>query len=375
MTKTPYATFVASMFIASCSAPASTYIPPEDVSERIETLMTDYNAASIGIGIIRNKKLMWTGYYGEQSEGVPVGPHSMFNTASTNKAVTAETVLRLASRGAIDLDGQISKYYIHPDIKDDPRHEDLTPRILLSHQAGFKNWPYLYDDEKLAFISNPGDGAYNYSGMGFRILAMYLESKLEKPFPQIVREEIFDPIGMEHATNSHDEARERSNVITPLDENGSFQTDYELRRDYWSAADDLFVSVEDYGAFLISVMNNDAVSADFAAQRQTVLTEISDHAIWGCAPEGVDPCPSPYGHSLGWFAFGYQDRLVIHHGGNDQSEGAIAYFEPSTGDGGIIFVNSPNGAVLWPKIAQIVDPEQPITDVFNDLIRKFHLDD
>jgi len=367
----PLLILISATLILSCTQPSTLYAPPKDVTARIESLMADYHAASVGVGIIKNNKLVWTGYYGEQSEGVAVGPNSMFNTASTNKAVTAETALRLASRGAIDLDEPISKYYIHPDIKDDLRHEDLTPRILLSHQAGFKNWPYLYDDEKLAFIADPGDGTYNYSGAGFRILAKFLEAKLEIPFPQIVREEVFDPIGMEHATNSHDEAKQRNTLIQPVDETGNFQTDYKLRDNYWSAADDLFVSVEDYSAFLISVMSNDAVSADFAAQRRTVITPISGHTIWGCAPNGVDPCPSPYGHSLGWFVFGYDDRLVIHHGGNDQSEGAIAYFEPSTGDGGIIFVNSPNGALLWPKLAEIIDPEQPIIDVFNDLIRKF----
>lgn len=253
--------------LAACSVKAPVYSSPEDVDQRVKALMEEYDAASVGIGIIRNGKLVWTGYYGEEVSGKPVGPRSMFNTASTNKAITAETALSLASKGVIDLDEPISTYYIHPDIADDPRHELLTPRILLTHQAGFMNWPYMYEDEKLAFIDDPGNGAYNYAGIGFRIFAKFLEAKLEKPFPQIVREEIFDPAGMTHATNSHDEAKGMGSIVMPVDENGNFQKDYELETDYWSAADDLFVSVEDYAAFLISTMNNSVVSKVMAVER------------------------------------------------------------------------------------------------------------
>ena len=359
------------LLFTSCTTPVSVYTPPDDVEGRIIALMDKYDAASVGVGIIKDGKLVWAGYYGEQSPGVAVGPRTMFNTASTNKAITAETALRLASRGVIDLDEPISDYYVHPDLKDDPRHRLLTPRILLSHQAGFKNWPYLYEDGKLAFIDEPDNGSYNYAGIGFRIFAKFLEAKLKKPFPQIVREEVFNPIGMEHATNSHDEAKNMATIVTPVDKDGKFQLGYELETEYWSAADDLFVSVEDYAAFLISVMKNDAVSLDMVAERHRVQTDISSHAIWGCAKDAVDPCPSPYGHSIGWFVFGYKDGIVLHHGGNDRSEGAIAYYKPSTRDGGIIFVNSPKGAQLWPEIADIIDPEQPIVDTFHDLIRKF----
>ena len=333
--------------------------------------MEEYDAASVGIGIIRNGALVWTGYYGEESSGKPIGPQSMFNTASTNKAITAETALSLVSKGVIDLDEPISAFYIHPDIASDPRHALLTPRILLTHQAGFMNWPYLYEDQKLAFIDDPGNGAYNYAGIGFRIFAKFLEAKLEKPFPQIVSEEIFDPVGMTHATNSHDEAKEMNSIVMPVDENGRFQNDYKFRTDYWSAADDLFVSVEDYAAFLISTMNNKLVSEAVSAERSHVQTDLAGNAIWGCAEDAVDPCPSPYGHGIGWFVFGYDTGLVLHHGGNDRSEAAIGYYEPVSQNGGVIFVNSPQGVQLWPKIADVVDPNQPMPGVFHDLILKF----
>lgn len=362
---------ITSCIIAACSAPTENYRPPNDVDARVEVLMEKYNAASVGIGIIRNGDLVWTGYYGEEKPEKPIDVHSIFNTASVNKAVTAETALRLASKGVIDLDELISTYYIHPDLKDDPRHKLLTPRILLTHQAGFLNWPYLYEDEKLAFIDEPGNGNYNYAGIGFRIFGKFLEAKLDKPFPQIVREEIFDPLNMQNATNSHDAAKDMASVVLPVDETGQFQADYDYRTDYWSAADDLFVSVEDYASFLISTMNNDALSPEMVKERIALQTDIKNNEVWLCAKDGVDPCPSPYGHGLGWFVFGYDSGLVVHHGGNDRSEAAIGYFEPTTRNGGIIFVNSPKGVQIWPELVDVVDPEQKMQGVFHDLIERF----
>lgn len=381
--------FASVLFLAACSGPdsdvkenqtiaagepentAPAYTPPDNVDAQISALMEAYGAGSVGIGIIRDGELVWTGYYGKQAPGEPVTGQTMFNTASVSKAVTAETALRLASKGVIDLDEPVAKYYVHPDLVDDPRYALLTPRILLSHQAGFKNWPFLYEDGKLAFIDAPGNGEYNYAGIGFRIFAEFLAAKLGKSYPQIVREEIFEPLGMDRATNDHDTARTMGSIVVPVDGDGKFKDDPGFIEGRWSAADDLFVSVEDYATFLISAMNADGLSEAMIAERARVQTDMTGNAIWGCGADAVDPCPAPYGHSIGWFVFGYEGRIVIHHGGNDRSEGAIGYFEPGSKNGGIIFVNSARGVELWPKIADVVDPDQPMPDVFHDLIRQY----
>jgi len=67
--------------------------------------------------------------------------------------------------------------------------------------------------------------------------------------------------------------------------------------------DDLFTTVEDYARFLIAFMNNDGLSDEAIALRQTVQTDISNDPVWGGDDGGIDPCSSPYGHSLGWFMY------------------------------------------------------------------------
>ena len=340
----------------------------QDQETAITNLMETYKAPSLAIGIIEDGVLTGTRYFGEQAPGVPLLPHAMFNTASVHKAVTAEAVLRLVEKGLIHLDEPLSPHYIHPDIADDPRHEALTPRIVLTHKTGFRNWPYEYDDGKLAFDNDPGE-VYGYSGIGFMILARAIEAKLEKPWPQIVRDEIYNPLGMVGSATMQDPWM-AGNCVVPVDDNGAFQTDFELDYGYWNAADDLYITVNDMAKFLIGASRNHGISDALAAERIRVQSDLTDHEIWGC--DGVvDPCPAPYGHGLGWFVFGYDGNINMQHGGNDRSEAAIAYIELQTGNGAIVFVNSPQGVLLWPKVVEIVDKKQKFTPVFNHIIDKF----
>ena len=365
---------VYSLFLASCNSlngeqdPHIEYSLSKAQIDQILTLKAEYNAPSIAIGVIRGGKLIRTEYYGNRSPGKPVDATTMFNTASVQKAVTSEAVIRLVEKGLIDLDEPLSAYYVHPDIVDDPRHELLTPRIVLTHRTGFLNWPYEYDDGELAFVFDPGT-AYGYSGIGFMIMARAIEKKLAKPWPTIVRDEIFNPLGMNNSSIVQ-EAWMEEIYVTPADAEGGFRTDFAFEYGTWNAADDLYVTVEDYAKFLIGAAENEGIGEQLAEERVRVQSDLTDDVIWGC--DGVvDPCPAPFGHGLGWFVFGYDGVLSIQHGGNDRSEAAIGYIEPQTGNGAIVFVNSTQGVLLWPKIVDVIDKDQKFTAVFHHVIEKF----
>lgn len=334
-------------------------------------MMAEHKAATLGIGFIKDGVLVHTKYYGEQSPGVPASKTTMFNTASVSKAITSEVAIRLIERGEIDLDEPVSRYYVHPDLVDDPRHNQLTPRILLTHTTGFLNWPSSYDDGKLAFTRDPGE-AYGYAGIGFEIFAKFLENKLGKTFPQIVKDEIYTPLGMTQASQKQEPWMAPYRVM-PLDEAGAFQDEFNFEDGHWNPADDLFVTVEDYAKFLIAVMNNEGLGDEALRLRTTVQSDLTNDPIWGCDDGGIDPCPAPYGHSIGWFVYGYGDRLNIQHGGNDMSEAATAYFKTDTKDGLIVFVNAPNpnGILMYPKIVDLLDQDQNYTKIFHYIIAKY----
>ncbi|MEM1116349.1 MAG: serine hydrolase domain-containing protein [Bacteroidota bacterium] len=362
-------TLLGSFLLAACSASRPAETPPIGLDTEVAALMDTFNVTGVGLGRIQGGRLVWTRYYGEQAPGVSVTAATMFNTASMHKAVTAELALRLVDRGLLDLDEPISAHYVHPDIADDPRHEALTPRLLLTHQTGFLNWPHSYEDGRLAFTQDPGTG-YTYSGIGFMIFGRFLEQKLGTPFPDLVRTYVYDPIGMDGAS-SVQEAWMADRVAQPTDAEGEPFADFALEEGTWNPADDLYVTVEDYAAFLIDVWQGGGVRPEVVSLRTQVQTPLREDTIWGCDGGAMDPCPEPYGHSIGWFVFGYGDSLNLQHGGNDRGEAANGYIHLDSGNGLVVLVNGANGVLAWPQIVDAVDDEQRFTATFHYIIDKF----
>lgn len=334
-------------------------------------LMEKFKVTGLGIGFIKNGVLSNTEYYGDQSPNIPVTDSTMFNVASVTKAITSEVFLRLAAKGEVSLDEPISNYYIYADIAEDERHQLLTPRIILTHRSGFKNWPYEYEDGKLAFINDPGT-TFGYSGIGFYILAKFLEEKMTTTFPHLVEETIFKPLNMRNSSIVIESWFEDKRP-TPVDAEGNYMKPYDYNIGYWNPADDLHVTVEDYAKFLISSISQEGLTKELALEREKIISDLTNDPIFGTAKSTNDNFyPPSYGYGLGWMVFDYGDgNKNIQHGGNDQGEGAMAYFHTQSKNGLIVFCNGGNAVRMLPKIVELLDEEQNYTSVYNYILEKF----
>jgi CubicO group peptidase (beta-lactamase class C family) len=50
----------------------------------------------------------------------------------------------------------LSPYWTDPDVANDPRKEQLTARMVLTHTTGFPNWRFFRTDGKLVSAELPG---------------------------------------------------------------------------------------------------------------------------------------------------------------------------------------------------------------------------
>jgi CubicO group peptidase (beta-lactamase class C family) len=80
--------------------PGAAAVEPARLDASFAGILAEYRIATAGAALIRNGRIVWTGYYGEQAPGVPASRETLFNTASIAKTVTADTVLRLADYNA-----------------------------------------------------------------------------------------------------------------------------------------------------------------------------------------------------------------------------------------------------------------------------------
>ncbi|OWQ87010.1 serine hydrolase [Roseateles aquatilis] len=208
------------------------------------------------------------GYGHRNASGQALQTGTVMYGASLTKTVFAYTVMQLADEGVIDLDASISRYLDRPlpdyrrsgrwqDLRDDPRWRDITPRMLLSHRAGFANFAFLEPDGKLRLHFDPGS-RYAYSGEGMILLQLVLEQG--RPGLDLGREmqrRVFDRFGM--ATTSMtwraDFAANLADGVTkdrrwvPHDERSRVR-----------AAGSMDTTIEDFARFAAGLMRGDGLS-------------------------------------------------------------------------------------------------------------------
>src|SRR5579871_2129636 len=181
-----------------------------------------YETPGISIAVIEDYEIAWTRGYGVKEAGKSdaVTTETLFQAGSISKPVAAMAALHLVEAGKLDLDEDVNTYLTSWKV---PPNADWQPRItlrqLLSHTAGltihgFPGYlptrpiptvPQLLDGEPPANTGavrvNAVPGTqFRYSGGGTTIVQLMLMDVLGKPFPQIMRKLVLDPLQMHHST-------------------------------------------------------------------------------------------------------------------------------------------------------------------------------
>lgn len=303
-----------------------------DFMSKVPDWQDELHVPAVGIGFIENGKLKVVKVFGELQKGDPAPRNTIFNIASQTKPVVGMMVLKLVESGRWKLDEPLYKYWIDPDVANDPRHKKLTTRHVLSHQTGFMNWRINHPTRRLTFDFDPGT-KFQYSGEGFQYLAQALENKFDKPLESLLYSVLFKPLRM-NDTRYWGNDLDRTRFASWHDADGNrYRISY---RTNVSAADDLLTTVEDYCKLGIDVIQGA-----------------------GLCPKLYDDMISPqvkvkhnYYRGLGW---GLVNNLpngeyALEHGGSDMGVRTMAVFLPKSKRGIVIMSNGDNGIFLIDRI-------------------------
>ncbi|WP_417613807.1 serine hydrolase domain-containing protein [Parasphingorhabdus sp.] len=320
------------------------------VAEKVRSSLAQNDVPSASIAYIDDGKVAWTLAVGESEPGKPATSDTLYNIASMTKSIVAETVVRLSHGGAFSMDDSMAEAWVDPDLTDDPRHKLLTPRLALTHRTGLPNWRYLTGDV-LKFQNDPGT-QFGYSGEGLQYVAHYIENKMGRPLEELVGETVFAPAGMTETTFT-DKPWLDGRIAMSQTKEGKHE--YAPRRTAWNAADDVWSSSGDYARFMIWIMDN-PVSIERAATYWIPRYNLKYQV---CQEDRVPPplCPRSLGFTAGWTVYDTPDNLIVMHGGGDNGEHTLGYFNPITRSGAVIFTNGDNGQKVIRDIVQILLPD------------------
>lgn len=329
------------------NSPEATINDRKDIlDQKIPVWLEAYSVPGVSVAYIENGEIAWSRTYGQQNASTPINNETLFNAASLTKPVAAEVVLRLASKGLLSLDEPMAPHWIDPDIADDPRHKMLTPRMVLTHQTGFKNWR-KQTNGLLQFEWAPGSHT-GYSGEGFQYLVRFVEAKLGRSFEELAEELIFIPLDM------------KNSALTKQDWFGDrlawrYYPDSSWREprtiDETNGADQLRTTSVDYARFVTSVMKDKGLNNELASQRKLISR---NQLVSRCLERESNPdaCPLRMGFGLSWYVHEYEEETIISHGGANTGLRSVAIFVPERNIGLTVFANGENGNYV---IFEIVD--------------------
>ena len=173
-----------------------------------------------GIALVaENGKVIYKGAFGmaNMEWEIPNTPDTKFRLGSITKQFTATLIMQLVEQGKIKLDGKLSDYL--PDYRKDVG-EKVTIHHLLTHTSGIPSYtglpkffedvsrnPYKVDEFVKKYASGdlqfePGS-KFAYNNSGYFLLGAIIEKVTGKPYEQVLKENIFDPVGMKNTGYDH----------------------------------------------------------------------------------------------------------------------------------------------------------------------------
>lgn len=166
------------------------------VTDFIEAYMDHSNMAGASVALVKDGQTVYARDFGVRNAYTqdPVTSGTLFEAGSITKMIFAYAVLRMAETGIIDLDTPLYTYLAFDEIAEDPRHELITARYVLSHQTGLPNWRNQQPGGVLSLTFIPGTD-FGYSGEGFEYLGRVMTHLTGQSLEDILSEQAQVPMG------------------------------------------------------------------------------------------------------------------------------------------------------------------------------------
>ncbi|MGH7359503.1 MAG: serine hydrolase domain-containing protein, partial [Candidatus Rokuibacteriota bacterium] len=190
---------------------------------RLDDRMRHYKVPGVSVAVIDSFRIAWARGYGVREAGGtdPVTTETLFQAASISKPVAALAALRLVQDGKLELDENVNRRLTSWKVPENgfTAAQPVTLRRLLSHGAGLTVHGFLgYAADKLVptvvqvldgqppansaaiRVDTVPGGRWRYSGGGYTVMQQLLVDVTGKSFPDLMRTEVLEPLGMRRST-------------------------------------------------------------------------------------------------------------------------------------------------------------------------------
>jgi CubicO group peptidase (beta-lactamase class C family) len=168
--------------------------------------MYDQSIPGLSVAIVKDGRVLLERGWGTTDRGRrQASATTVYQIASVSKQFTAAAVLRLAERGELSLDDDVTRYVDGLPAS----YRTISLRQLLNHTAGVPNFTEFFRQfrqtltpaqliDSLAarpLLFTPGSG-FHYSNSGYYLLGLVIERVTGQSYDGYLREQFFAPLGM-----------------------------------------------------------------------------------------------------------------------------------------------------------------------------------
>ncbi len=189
--------------------------------------------AGLSVLLIKDGQTVFEGQWGSRrlalalgETALPVDEQTMFRVASVSKLTVAVAAMRLVEQGRLDLDADIGRYLgislRHPAQPKTP----VTARLLLTHRSSLSDqagYAFATPQDFQAALrsttawSNHAPGSYfAYANLNFGVLGSVMEAASGQRFDRLMRELLFEPLGVQASFNVADFTPAQINNLATL---------------------------------------------------------------------------------------------------------------------------------------------------------------
>lgn len=328
----------------------------ESYDSLIKTRMREENIPGLALSIVKDNQVLLMKGYGVKEFGGKdsIDINTIFRIGSVSKGFASVLAAIYVNEKKINWDDKIIDYVPDFCLNDTSCSNQMTIRHILSHSTGLPthtftdrldyNVPYeqikpLLKEVPLAY--KPGKN-YSYQNVAYSLIADVLQSATGSDYSTLVKNKIFVPLYMKHASSDYLTIATDTNVAKPHIQYGALKwKPLKLNDRYYSVgpASGINASISDMTQWLMALMGNypDLISAETLEEvfKPQIVTQIKRNYRnnWNNLGELY--------YGLGWRIFEYEGRTIVYHGGYVKGYRAEMAFDCKEKTGIVVLFNSP----------------------------------
>jgi CubicO group peptidase (beta-lactamase class C family) len=308
-------------------------------NQQIDSILRETGIPGLSLAIIDNNKIVFSDAYGYKELGgtEKVDKNTIFEGCSLSKSFLVYLAYKLVDEKKLDLDKPLYNYLEYEELKDDPRYQMITARMVLNHSSGMENWQGMNNPNKLEILNNPGE-KFIYSGEAYHYMARVFEILLKMPYEAYIEKMVYKPLKLKRTySNYSSEGNYPENFAVGHEIFGKKVKKMKNLKPVPAAGNHF--TAEDYAKLVIATFDGKHLSADRKKDILQPLVSLKEYA-------SVD-----YYYGQGYEMQFNKGDTIISQGGSNPGFKALVYYSIVSKSGIVFMTNSDRGKWIAEKLS------------------------